>query len=84
MRITNDGFCIKNDEFWKVNFSAGVPGYLARAQKLGYRTVAAASGTTANVLQYLLWGICMHNLDPKSRGKWELNYVYIFPGVDTV
>ena len=31
---------------------SGVPGYLARAQKLGYRTVAAASGTTANVLQY--------------------------------
>jgi hypothetical protein len=33
-------------------FSAGVPGYAARAAKLGYRTVAAASGTTANVLQY--------------------------------
>ena len=33
-------------------FSAGVTGYAARAAKLGYRTVAAASGTTANVLQY--------------------------------
>jgi hypothetical protein len=32
--------------------SQGVPGFLARAEKLGYRTVAAASGTTANVLQY--------------------------------
>lgn len=33
-------------------FAAGVPGYLKRATALGYRTVAAASGTTANVLQY--------------------------------
>ena len=27
-------------------------GYTARAKKLGYRMVAAVSGTTANVLQY--------------------------------
>jgi hypothetical protein len=29
-----------------------IPGYTSRAQKLGYRMVAAVSGTTANVLQY--------------------------------
>ena len=27
--------------------------------------------------------ICMHNVDPKSGGKWGLNYVYIFPGAGT-
>ena len=43
--------CYKLNE---VNFSAGVPGYVARANKLGYRTVAGASGTTANILQYAL------------------------------
>ena len=37
-----------------VPFASGTPGYLQRAKKLGYRTVAAASGTTANILQYAL------------------------------
>ena len=32
---------------------------------------------------YLLRGICMHNLDPKSGGKCGNDYVYIFPGVGT-
>jgi len=30
----------------------GIPGYKARARKLGYRTVAGPSGTTQNILQY--------------------------------
>ena len=25
----------------------------------------------------------MHNLDPKSGGKWELHYIYTFLGVGT-
>ena len=36
-----------------VPFASGTPGYLQRAKKLGYRTVAAASGTTANILQVI-------------------------------
>ena len=35
---------------------------------------------------YLLRRMCMHdaNLDPLLRGKWELDYVWIFPGEGTL
>ena len=29
---------------------------------------------------YLLRSICIHNVDPKSGGKWEFNHVYILNG----
>ena len=67
--------CYKLNE---VNFSAGVPGYVARANKLGYRTVAGASGTTANILQYALVRVQLVVIElPSGAGgsRWQ-NFMY--------
>ena len=55
LRYSQGKNCYKLNE---VNYSAGVPGYVARANKLGYRAVAGPSGTTANILQYGLVRAC--------------------------
>ena len=55
LRYSQGKNCYKLNE---VNYSTGVPGYVARANKLGYRAVAGPSGTTANILQYGLVRVC--------------------------
>ncbi len=47
-----NGFTLSKTAFSANGASKRLPGYIERANSLGYRTVAGPSGTTQNVLQY--------------------------------